>query len=145
MSALSGRIEGETHVLPLRVYYEDTDAGGVVYHSNYLKYAERARSEMLRLVGIKQAELRERSGLVFAVFALSIAFKRPARFDDLLEVRSRLSALAGASITAEQRILRAAEELAQLVVKVALVTVDGRPARLPQDLRQALKPYLAAA
>lgn len=145
MSALSGRIEGEIHVLPLRVYYEDTDAGGVVYHSNYLKFAERARSEMLRLVGIEQTALRERSGLVFAVSTLTIAFKRPARFDDLLEVRSRLSALAGASVTAEQRILRAAEELARLVVRVALVTADGRPARLPPNLRQALKPYMAAA
>lgn len=145
MTALSGHIEAGEHVLPLRVYYEDTDAGGIVYHSNYLKFAERARTELLRLVGISQAELARRHGLAFAVRDCAIDYRAPARLDDLLEVRSRLTALSAATLRAEQCISRDGEDLVRLGVRVACVKLDGRPARLPSPLRDSLQPLLSEA
>ena len=96
MSASSGRIDAGEHRFPVRVYYEDTDAAGIVYHSRYLNFAERARTEMLRLSGLEQSDLRESHGVVFAVLDCRVRFIGPARFDDLLEVRSRLTELRGA-------------------------------------------------
>jgi acyl-CoA thioester hydrolase len=139
----SGIIENGEHVLALRVYYEDTDAGGIVYHANYLKYAERARTEMLRLIGISQREWLAREGLAFAVRDLAIDYLRPARLDDGLAIRSRLLESRGATLTLEQRIgrvLRDAgieEELARLRVRVACIRTDGRAARLPLAIREA--------
>ena len=141
MSAQSGQIDGATHVYPLRVYYEDTDAGGIVYHSNYLKFAERARTEMLRLAGINQSEMAERYGMTFAVRDCTVQFRRPARLDDVIEVRSRLLDLGGASITAEQAICRETDELARLVLRVACLRPDGRATRIPAPIRDALTPY----
>ena len=141
MSAESGRIDGATHVYPIRVYYEDTDAGGIVYHSNYLNFAERARTEMLRLAGINQSEMADRYGMAFAVRDCTVEFRRPARLDDVIEVRSRLLDLGGASITAEQAICRAAEELARLVLRIACLRPDGRATRIPAPVRAALIPY----
>ena len=94
MSTQASRIEGGEHVLSIRVYYEDTDAAGIVYYANYLKYAERARTEMLRLMGVEQSELAQSHGLAFAVRNCAIDYQRPAKLDDLLEVRSHLRALA---------------------------------------------------
>ena len=90
MSAPSGTIEEGTHRFTVRVYYEDTDSGGIVYYANYLKFAERARTEMLRLAGINQTEMASRYGMSFAVRDCAIDFRRPAHLDDLLEVRSHL-------------------------------------------------------
>ena len=150
-SGLSGRLVDGVHILPLRIYHEDTDAGGLVYHANYLRYAERARAEMLRLVGIEQSALKREHGVAFAVKRCDLDFRAPARLDDLLEVRSRLTDLRGASIDAEQRILRAGPplsrapgagiDLAVVAVRVACIGGDGRPARLPPLLRHALQSY----
>ena len=142
MSALSGQIENGTHRLPIRVYYEDTDASGIVYYANYLKYAERARTEMLRLSGINQSEMAKRYGMTFAVRDCAIDFRAPARLDDLLEVRSRFTELAGATVSGVQAIWRDAEELVRLDVRVACLRDDGRPTRIPASLRQALQPLI---
>ena len=98
--ALSGHFDGVEHVLPLRVYYEDTDAAGIVYYANYLKFAERARTEMLRLLGIHQRAMSEDYGLAFAVRDCSVDYRHPARLDDLPEVRSRLVKLSAAAARA---------------------------------------------
>lgn len=143
--SLSGRIEAGEHVLPLRVYYEDTDAAGIVYHANYLKFAERGRTDFLRLLGVDQSEMARRERLAFAVRDCTVSFKAPARLDDLIEVRSRLLDLKGATLRAEQAIRRSGQELANLAVRVACVTLEGRPVRIPQSLQRALDPFLIPA
>lgn len=142
MTGLSGRIEGHRHIFPIRIYYEDTDAAGVVYYASYLRFAERARTEMLRLAGINVARMQDDHGLVFAVRDCTVDYLAPARLDDLVEVCSRLVKLAGASLKAEQIIVRDGSELARLGVRVACVDSGGRPARIPDALREALKPIL---
>ena len=133
----SGDLKGDHHLYPLRVYYEDTDAAGIVYHSKYLNYAERARTEMLRCHGIAQSVLRRDEGVVFAVRDCRIAFQRPARFDDLLEVRTEVSSFAGATLTMAQTITRGRETLVTLDFRIAAVNEKGRATRLPQCLRTA--------
>jgi acyl-CoA thioester hydrolase len=141
MTGLSGRIEGDRHIFPIRVYYEDTDAAGVVYHASYLRFAERARTEMLRLVGITLSRMLDDHGLVFAVRDCAVDYRAPARLDDLVEGCSRLVNLAGASLKAEQIIGRDGADLVRLGVRVACVDPGGRPARIPAALRGALEPY----
>ncbi len=142
MSAPIGRIESGTHRLPIRVYYEDTDAAGIVYYANYLKFAERARTEMLRLAGVNQSEMAKRYGMAFAVRNCAIDFRAPARLDDLIEVRSRFTELVGATISVVQAIWRDAEELVRLDVRVARLRENGRPTRVPGSLRRALQPFV---
>jgi len=139
---LSGHVVEGEHRLPVRVYYEDTDAGGIVYYARYLQYAERARTEILRLAGIEQTALRASHDVVFAVSRCEVDYRRPARLDDLVEVRSRLTALRGAKLSAVQTIWRAGEELVRLVVEVAAVRGDGRPTRIPAPVRAALEPFV---
>jgi len=141
-SAGSGYISGSEHVLPLRVYYEDTDAGGIVYHARFLNFAERARTELLRLVGIAQSEMVAEHGMLFTVRSCTIEYRLPARYDDLLEVRSRLTKLAGASLTAEQVIWRGTERLADVNVRIAAMRPEGRPARIPATIRSVLGAYV---
>ncbi|HEX9790021.1 MAG TPA: tol-pal system-associated acyl-CoA thioesterase [Kiloniellales bacterium] len=138
----SGTIDGLTHRFPIRVYYEDTDVAGIVYYANYLKFAERARTEMLRLVGVNQSEMTERYGLVFAVRTCAVDFLRPARLDDVVEVRSCLVKLAAATLQAAQAVWRGGEELARLDLRVACLRRDGRPSRIPGPVRQTLEPYV---
>lgn len=134
MSALEPRIS----LHPVRVYYEDTDAGGVVYHANYLKFAERARTEMLREAGIEQEPLRSGSGVVLVVRRMTVDFLAPARLDDELVVASRVVGLAGPSLEIEQEIRRGAEALVRLTSQIACLGPSGRPTRLPSALRAAL-------
>ncbi len=140
---LSGRVEEGRHRLWLRVYYEDTDAAGIVYYANYLRYAERARTEMLRLIGVSQFALHGEAGLAFAVKDCTVDYRRPARLDDLLEVRSWLSSLTRAQLTAEQHVLNAEDGglHAVLRVRVACLDAQGRVARIPPPIAAALKPY----
>ena len=137
MSA-AGTIQTGIHRMPVRVYYEDTDAAGIVYHATYLAFAERARTEMLRCLGLDHAGMRARFGLVFTVRRCAIDYRAPARLDDLLEVETRLARLGGASIELEQRVLRAGRLLAALELRLALLDSDLRVARLPRELAQAL-------
>jgi acyl-CoA thioester hydrolase len=127
-----------THVFAVRVYYEDTDAAGIVYYANYLKFAERARTEWLRAKGVGQRELAERDGVAFAVRRLTAEYLKPARLDDIIEVRTRIVDIRGASIEAEQELRREGEEIARLTVRLACVASSGKPARLPPVVRHAL-------
>lgn len=138
----SGQIDGDVHRFSIRVYYEDTDAAGVVYYANYLKFAERARTEWMRLVGMGHVELGEKTGAAWAVRRCEIDYLRPARLDDEIEVDTRIVALGGASADIEQIARREDVELARLALRLALVTPAGRPARLPSRLRAALQPFV---
>lgn len=142
MTPSSGSLVNGEHRYALRVFYEDTDAGGIVYHARYLNFAERARTEALRLAGIQQTEMRARYGVVFALRSCSVDFRRPARLDDLVEVRSRFTNLKGAKLSALQSIWRGEEELTRIDVEVASIRDDGRPTRIPGAVRAALEPFL---
>lgn len=130
---------------PVRVYYEDTDAGGIVYYANFLRFFERCRTEWLRALGLGQRELATDQGLQFVVAQLSVDYLRPARLDDLLAIDARVAELARTYLVFEQRALRGDELLAQATVKVACVdTRRNAPARLPADLVSRLQPTAAA-
>ena len=128
-----------THTHPLRVYYEDTDAGGIVYHANYLKFCERARSEWVRGLGIDQRALKAERGLIIVVRRMEVDFLRPALYDDALTVTTRLRILGGARIELDQSVLRGPDTLFAAAVTLVCVGPDGRAARLPDDLRAALQ------
>jgi acyl-CoA thioester hydrolase len=124
--------------LAIRVYYEDTDAAGIVYHSNYLKFAERGRTEFLRGLGFDHPMLARAHKIVFAVSRCAIDFARPARLDDLLAVRTEVAGLGGARIELRQLILRDGATLAGLDVTLAVLDAASlRPVRLPEALRHA--------
>ena len=123
----------------VRVYYEDTDFSGRVYHASYLRFLERGRTEWLRGHGFAHRDLAENLGVVFAVRSLQIEFSAPAMMDDLLEVETSVTAVRGASIDFKQRVLRSSKELVSDEVLVAAIH-DGRPARIPADLRRRLQP-----
>jgi acyl-CoA thioester hydrolase len=126
------------HVFPVRVYYEDTDAGGVVYHSNYLRFAERARTELLRDHGIDHTSLMADDGLMFAVRRCEAEYVKPARLDDALEIRTRCIDATGASFWLEQLVQRAGETLVEMKLRLVCLKADGRPARIPESLRSML-------
>lgn len=131
LSPPSGRfIDGEHH-FALRVYFEDTDAGGVVYHANYLRFMERARSDMLRLVGIDQRATMEAGRGVYAVVRADVTYRAPARLDDALLVRSRVADVRAATCIIDHDIMRSADLIAQAQVTVAFVAPTGRPTRQP--------------
>ncbi|HEY3798730.1 MAG TPA: YbgC/FadM family acyl-CoA thioesterase [Caulobacteraceae bacterium] len=135
----SGAFEGEEHVLPVRVYYEDTDFTGVVYHASYLRFFERGRTEFLRAMNVgHRALLAAPDPSAFAVTKLSIAFRKAARVDDALEVRTRFLHGAGVRIKAEQRALRGAELIAEAEVEVVCIDLAGRPRRPPAPVWDAL-------
>lgn len=126
---------------PVRVYYEDTDAGGVVYYANYLRFLERARTEWLRHLGFGQESLMRDSGILFAVRRVEIDYLLPARFDDSLVVESTVAALTRASLTFHQRILRAPDCVLS-VAAVKVVCLDGdrfRPTAIPPDIHEKLQ------
>lgn len=132
-------------VMPLRVYYEDTDAGGIVYHSIYLNYAERARTEFVRALGVNQQELIATSGMMFAVVSCAARFRSPARLDDALLVKSRLISVRGASLQFEQKITRDGTLLFDYEVQVACVSKEGRAMRFPPQMRAVLNDVMAFA
>jgi acyl-CoA thioester hydrolase len=147
---LSGRFVGDgLHCFPVRVYYEDTDAGGIVYHANYLRFMERARTEMLRLLGLDHTGLMATEGVSFAVRGLRIDFVSPARLDDALEVLSQITDIGGASLVIEQTVRRGgwesadgrasdSRDVARASLALAMINRAGRPARLPAPVREAL-------
>ena len=138
----SGRLADGRHELPVRIYYEDTDAGGVVYHARYLAFAERARTEMLRAVGAPSTELAASSGLGFAVRRLSAEFRQPARLDDALTVRTGLKGFEGASIALEQAIWRNATLLVEILLELVCINGRFRPVRIPAALKSAIETHL---
>ncbi|MDQ2141320.1 tol-pal system-associated acyl-CoA thioesterase [Alcaligenaceae bacterium A4P071] len=124
----------------IRVYYEDTDAGGVVYYANYLKFLERARTEWLRELGVFQSELRAATQRIFVVNALDMAYRKPARLDDRLTIHSRITRLGRASIHFAQAARRDGELLAEGTIQVCCVdAVSLRPAEIPPEVLSILK------
>lgn len=134
-----GRFMGPEHRFALRVYFEDTDLSGIVYHARYLHFCERARSDMLALTGVDQRALFDAEGVAYAVTHVDLAFRRPARLDDVLIVRSRILAVRGASTLIEQRIERDGLLLSQARITAALIGPEGRPRRQPDSWRAAFE------
>ena len=132
-----GRLDGTAHYFPVRVYYEDTDLSGIVYHANYLKWFERARSDFLRLLGIDQRAVQEAGEGTFAVAEVTIRYFAPAKFDDAVIVESRATELRAASCRLHQRAFRGAALLAEAHLRVGFVGADGRPRRQPDAWRSA--------
>lgn len=135
----SGRFEAGAHRFALRVYFEDTDAGGVVYHANYLRFMERARSDMMRLAGIDQRGAIERGEGGYVVAEVAMRYKAPARLDDALVVVSRIGRTGGATSLVHQRVMRGAEMLVDADIEVALIGPDGRPKRQPRAWIETLE------
>jgi acyl-CoA thioester hydrolase len=127
----SGRFAGSEHRFPVRVYFEDTDAGGIVYHASYLRFMERARSDMLRVAGIDQRAALEGGEGVYMVAEMSIRYRRPAKLDDNLVVASSLRELRAASCVIQQRVMRGLELMVEADVTAAFIAPDGRPRRQP--------------
>lgn len=136
----------KTFELPVRIYWEDTDAGGIVYHANYLRYMERARSDMLRAVGYEQNQMKQNGGPLIVVANLSIAYRRPALLDDLLTVRTRITSLKRASCIFEQNIYRGKDLICTGTVRAAAVDpVKGVPVVFPDDIFESFRPYVDEA
>lgn len=123
------------HSFQVRIYYENTDAGGIVYHASYLGLAERARTEMLRDMGYSHAKKFEQEGIAFAVRTLSIDYSAPAKLDDLLEIKSQVVAIGGASLDLTQDIYKEGEQITAIKVRLVCIDRQGRPQRVPQELR----------
>jgi acyl-CoA thioester hydrolase len=138
-----GRFEGKTHILPIRIYYEDTDLSGVVYHANYLRYMERGRTEFFRLAGIsKMAMLDDAEPTAWTLRTASLEFFRPARLEDQLEIRTTCPLLSGARMQADQKIYSSDTLLVHGTVEACIMTLSGKPRRIPQAVRAKLLPYL---
>ena len=131
----SGHLIDGVHRFPVRVYFEDTDFTGVVYHANYLRFMERARSDMLRVAGVDQRAAFEDGEGYYAVAGIDIRFRRPARIDDELLVMSGVGELRAASVLVHQRVMRGDEVVAEAEVNVAFLGHDGRPRRQPAEWR----------
>jgi acyl-CoA thioester hydrolase len=142
---LAGRIiddeTGRWHMLPVRVYFEDTDAGGVAYHASYIRWCERGRTDFLRLLGTDSRRLIDGSDSLepaaFVVRRLNCEFLRPSRMDDILTVETRLKELGGASVTLLQTVKKAGQPVFEALVTVVLVAVSGKPLRLSKAIRAA--------
>jgi acyl-CoA thioester hydrolase len=139
-----GAFVGAVHHFAVRVYFEDTDLSGIVYHANYLRFMERARSDMLRCVGVDQRRAMEAGGGYYAVHDLAITYRRPAMLDDALLVKSRVINVRAAACEIEQVIWRGDEILTQGRVTAAFLGMDGRPKRQPAEWREAFDRLAAA-
>lgn len=129
----------KAHITPVRIYYEDTDAVGIVYHANYLKFAERARTEMMRdLSGGLYARMLA-DGMGFIVRRCTVDYAGAARLDDLIEVHSRVLDVGGASLSAEQTVWRDGKRLVRMEIKLGCIGPNGRPARIPPELRGVIE------
>jgi acyl-CoA thioester hydrolase len=140
---LAGVIDEGRHILSVRVYYEDTDFSGVVYHANYLRFMERGRTDYLRLLGVDHRALfdqteTEAPGFAFVVRSMRLEFLKPAHMNDVLEIHTVPLEVKGASITLDQRVMRAGETLVEAQVRVAFVS-GGRAQRIPKPLREAMR------
>ncbi len=137
-------MDGAVHLYPLRVYYEETDAGRMVYHAAYLKFAERARTEMMRVNGLDHIEMIEKFGLVFAVHSAEIRYVQQAKLEDELIVQTSVEAVGGASMTMDQRINLVGDNgigaaISKVKIKLVIVDENGRPQRLPANIKTTLE------
>lgn len=139
---LSGRLENNRHILPIRVYFEDTDFSGFVYHTSYLRWCERGRSDLLRLIGVNHADLHAPTdggaSKAFVVRRLDAEYLRPAKIDDVLEVVTEVQEAGGAHLTLAQQVIRGPTVLCSVTVKVVLINLDGKPQRLPKAISARL-------
>jgi acyl-CoA thioester hydrolase len=147
LNALDGEIRNGRHVMTVRVYYEDTDFTGIVYHANYLRFMERGRSNYLRLLGADQRGLleeaaKEAPGFAFVVRSMQIEFLKPAKMDEVVEVETEYTAIKGASIMLRQAIRRGGDLLVTAHVRVAFIS-DGRARPIPKPLRIAMQAEFA--
>ena len=143
---LAGRIEGDTHILPIRVYFEDTDFTGLVYHANFLKFCERGRSDFIRLLGLDHRSLEnpdEGEPAVFVVRRIEVDYLKPARIDEVLEVVTNCAEIGGATLNLTQEVRREKTVLARLKVSVVLVSKAGKPQRLGRLVRDALQQFVS--
>jgi len=138
----TGRFDGPRHYFAVRVYYEDTDLSGIVYHANYLRWFERARSDMLRLLGIDQRAAKDTGEGVYSVADMAIRFRSPARLDDAVVIESSALELGAASVRLLQRAFRGDELLAEAEVRVGFIDPSGRPKRQPAAWREAFSSVL---
>ena len=146
MQPTAGVFEGREHVLPVRVYYEDTDLTGVVYHANYVRFFERGRSDFLRLAGVSHASLLElEAPAAFAVTKIAIEFRQAARIDDALEVRTLFESTRGVRLNIAQRILRDGGLIASAAVEVVCIDMQGRARRPPKEVIGAVRPWFSPA
>ncbi len=127
-----------SHNFPIRVFYEDTDMGGIVYYANYLKFIERARSDWVRKIGIDQNAMRDEDGLIFAVRRVEADYHAPARFDDALEVETETLTVSGARLVMVQKVTRGVDLLFSATVTIVCLNEAGQPARLPANIRLML-------
>ncbi len=134
----TGRIEGGQHILPLRIYYEDTDAQGIVYYANWLRFLERGRTELLRMIGLEHSALQAASGINWVVRRCTIDYLKPARLDEIIDIVTACGEMRGASLDMIQEARRGAEVLVRAELLVACMGESGRPARLPLQARNAL-------
>ena len=137
-----GRFEGNEHRFVLRVYFEDTDLTGMVYHANYLRFMERARSDMLLAAGIDQRAAQEAGEGAYAIHALNVRYRTPARLGDELTVMSRLVRLRAASVDIHQRVMRNTVIVTEAEVEAAFVAPSGRPRRQPARWQAAFEPLI---
>ncbi|MBV8799360.1 MAG: YbgC/FadM family acyl-CoA thioesterase [Alphaproteobacteria bacterium] len=129
--------------MPVRIYYEDTDLSGIVYHANYLRYMERGRSEFFRAAGIARlAQLDHPEPTAWTLRWVELEYLRPARLDDLIEVHTQATSLTGARMTAEQNIFCKGLQLTRGRVEACIITLSGKPRRIPQMLREKLSPFV---
>ncbi|WP_309642918.1 YbgC/FadM family acyl-CoA thioesterase [Phenylobacterium sp.] len=138
----AGHIEGREHLLPVRIYYEDTDFTGIVYHANYVRYFERGRSDFLRLAGVRHAALQEMDA-AFAIVRMALDFKRPARIDDALIVHTTYDSARGPRLFIGQRIFRGPDLICAAQVEAACIDLAGRPRKPPAGMLEQLRPYFA--
>ena len=139
----SGYFEGDTHYFACRIYYEDTDFSGIVYHANYLRYFERARSDMLRTIGIDQRGAHDEGSGVYAVSEMNINYVRPAKLDDNLVIKSQVTQIRAASCHIQQIAMRSDEILCKADVIAAFINPEGRPRRQPKPWVKAFQSVLA--
>jgi acyl-CoA thioester hydrolase len=139
----AGRFDGRTHLLPVRIYYEDTDFTGVVYHANYLRYFERGRSDYLRALGVSHAMLLEgETPTAFSVIEISLTFRKAARIDDALIVRTTFDAVKGPRLRISQNLHKGDDVMAEAKVEACCITPTGRAKKPPTLLVDRLKPFL---
>jgi acyl-CoA thioester hydrolase len=139
-----GAFDGRTHILPISIYYEDTDLSGMVYHANYLRYMERGRTEFFRLAGISRARLEDEEPTAWTLRRAAVEFFKPARLDDQIAVHSVLTEVTGARIRVLQRVRRGDALLVEGRIEACITTLTGKPRRLPKNVLETLAPLCVA-